>query len=317
MIRSAIYSDFGAAAAAAVGEEAPHAVGDMNLDHHHHHADSGMASTPSGFAGGFVFGPDGVPIANSAGTPSSMPVDIVSIGTPSMAVEDVSIGLGAREGGGGGGPLEVLIGAGDAVRLGVDGLDSLVDGTGGGVEEEGRQRRRRRRSLRTTHCEESQCFKGPSYGPNGTPPLRCSLHKVPGDAYVKNQCISAGCSKVCSFGPAGERPQYCSAHRRGGMVDVKSKVCAERGCDKRSSFGEAGMPPRFCAKHRPHGMVDVVHRRCETPLCQRHPTYGYRGQRRRFCAHHMESADVRGAAQVSKFLSRGAQHQHQHLTDDP
>ena len=101
------------------------------------------------------------------------------------------------------------------------------------------------------------------------------------------QRVTNRMQKVCSFGPAGERPQYCSAHRRGGMVDVKSKVCAERGCDKRSSFGEAGMPPRFCAKHRPHGMVDVVHRRCETPLCQRHPTYGYRGQRRRFCAHHM------------------------------
>lgn len=106
--------------------------------------------------------------------------------------------------------------------------------------------------------------------------------------------------KVCSFGPAGERPQCCSAHRMGGMVDVKSKVCAERGCDKRSSFGEAGMPPRFCAKHRPHGMVDVVHRRCETPLCQRHPTYGYRGQRRRFCAHHVVREIQGGKQSVSK-----------------
>lgn len=92
--------------------------------------------------------------------------------------------------------MEVLIGAGDAVRLEVEGLDTLVGVTGGGLEEQGRQRRGRKRSLRTTHCEESQCFKGPSYGATGTPPLRCSLHKVPGDAYVKNQCIYAGCSKV-------------------------------------------------------------------------------------------------------------------------
>ena len=87
------------------------------------------------------------------------------------------------------------------------------------------------------------------------------------------------------------------------MVDVKSKVCAERGCDKRSSFGEAGMPPRFCAKHRPHGMVDVVHRRCETPLCQRHPTYGYRGQRRRFCAHHVVRETCREKKQSAHIFS--------------
>ena len=179
MIGSTLYSDLGAAG------EAPPTVGGVVSDHH---AGNGVALP--GFAGDFVFGPDGVPITGPASTPV-MPVENTSIGTD---------GLGAREGEGGGGPLGVPIVGGDALRLEVEGLDSLASGTGGHAEVEGRQRRGRKRPLRTTQCEDSQCFKGPSYGANGTPPLRCALHKMPGDAYVKNQCVYAGCSKVREIG---------------------------------------------------------------------------------------------------------------------
>lgn len=176
MIGSTLYSDFGATG------DTPHAVGGVGLDHH---AGNGVALP--GFAAGFVFGPDGVPITGPAGTPS-MSVENAGIGTD---------GLGAREGEGGGGPLVgVPIDGGDALRLEVEGLESLATGAGGYAAEDLRQRRGRKRPLRTTHCEESQCFKGPSYGATGTEPLRCALHKLPGDAYVKNQCIFAGCSKV-------------------------------------------------------------------------------------------------------------------------
>ena len=176
MIGSTLYSDFGAA---------PHAAGSVGLDHH-----AGNGVTLPGFAGGFVFGPDGAPITAHAGAPS-LPVESVGIRPD---------GLVARDEEGGGGPLGVPIVSGDALRLEVEGLDSLASGTVGLAEEDGRQRRGRKRQLRTTHCEDSQCFKGPSYGPTGTPPLRCALHKMPGDAYVKNQCMFSGCSKVRDVG---------------------------------------------------------------------------------------------------------------------
>lgn len=53
----------------------------------------------------------------------------------------------------------------------------------------------KRRWLETT-CEETNCSKAPSYGPKGTPPVRCTGHKVDGDVYVKNQCLQMGCTKV-------------------------------------------------------------------------------------------------------------------------
>lgn len=68
---------------------------------------------------------------------------------------------------------------------------NLGGGDGGG------RRGQKRPWPSTPNCEQLNCFKSPSYGANGTPPLRCASHKMDGDVYVKNQCIHLGCSKVC------------------------------------------------------------------------------------------------------------------------
>lgn len=100
--------------------------------------------------------------------------------------------------------IHAAIAASGAVGLGPgearNGAQSAPAGPASSMEEEepmdGRRRRGRKRPLPTSQCEGDQCFKGPSYGPSGTPAKRCALHKIPGDVYVKNQCVHIGCTKV-------------------------------------------------------------------------------------------------------------------------
>lgn len=76
------------------------------------------------------------------------------------------------------------------------GAGSGVVGVVGGAEVDVGGGRGLKRPWPSPNCEELNCFKNPSYGANGTPPLRCASHKIDGDVYVKNQCIQLGCSKV-------------------------------------------------------------------------------------------------------------------------
>lgn len=87
----------------------------------------------------------------------------------------------------------------DASQLRVEAVGMpMMNSNPGLIGGDGGSRRGHKRPWPTPHCEQPDCFKSPSYGANGTPPLRCASHKAEGDVYVKNQCVQLGCSKVCN-----------------------------------------------------------------------------------------------------------------------
>ena len=43
------------------------------------------------------------------------------------------------------------------------------------------------------------------------------------------KCAEEGCSKIPSYNIVGRKPLYCFNHKKDGMLNVKTKRCAEKG----------------------------------------------------------------------------------------
>ena len=97
----------------------------------------------------------------------------------------------------------------------------------------------------------------------------------------KKGCLYRGCScKQPCFNVKGEKKGiYCAKHKLEGMVDVKSKHCAELGCKIRPTYNfEGNKPPLYCSTHgKAKGMVNVMHKRCAEKGCTKHPSCNING----------------------------------------
>lgn len=73
-----------------------------------------------------------------------------------------------------------------------------------------------------------------------------------------------GCSIWPVYNNEGEKGGvYCVMHKKEGMVNVRSKRCAEDGCVTHPVYNfEGEIGGVYCKNHNKHNMVDVESRRC-------------------------------------------------------
>jgi hypothetical protein len=102
---------------------------------------------------------------------------------------------------------------------------------------------------------------------NSPPAIRITSH---------NRCQQSDCTKQPSFGPQGTQiAQLCTEHKPEEYVTVISKRCQHSGCNKRPNFGLPGTQiAQFCAEHKPEEYVNVISKLCQYPGCTKQPTFG-------------------------------------------
>lgn len=71
-------------------------------------------------------------------------------------------------------------------------------------------------------------------------------------------CRHEDCNLHACFNLEGcKGGRYCNSHKQPGMVDVRSKRCAQAGCTTQASFNHSGLQQLYCSKHKQLGMVNV------------------------------------------------------------
>ena len=112
--------------------------------------------------------------------------------------------------------------------------------------------------------------------------LYCSEHKRDGMIDVKSRrCAEDGCKKQPGFNFEGEsHGLYCSEHKKEGMLNVtERRICTEEGCKKRAFFNNEGESHGlYCSEHKKDGMLDVITRRCVEDGCKKIPAFNFEGE---------------------------------------